>query len=39
MLEAAATAITLIESKALIPRGEQAALFQGSPQNSEKIVR
>jgi hypothetical protein len=27
MLEAAATAITLIESKALIPRGEQAALF------------
>lgn len=31
MLEAAATAITLIESKALNPRGEQAVLFQMEP--------
>ncbi len=32
MLEAAAAAIALIESKTLIPRGEQAVLFQAEPQ-------
>jgi hypothetical protein len=32
MLEAAATAIDLIESKVLSPRGEQAALFLPEPQ-------
>ena len=32
MLEAAATAIDLIESKVLSPRGEQAALFRSEPQ-------
>lgn len=32
MLEAAATAIDLIESKVLSPRGEQAALFLAEPQ-------
>ena len=32
MLEAAATAIDLIESKMLSPRGEQAALFLAEPQ-------
>ncbi|MDM7457052.1 MAG: TniQ family protein [Tepidimonas sp.] len=32
MLEAAATAIALIESKALVPRGEQATLFLTEPQ-------
>jgi hypothetical protein len=33
MLEAAATAIALIESKALLSRGEQAALFLTEPQS------
>jgi hypothetical protein len=32
MQEAAATAIALIESRALLPRGEQAALFRTEPQ-------
>lgn len=32
MLEAAATAVALIESRALLPRGEQAALFLTEPQ-------
>jgi hypothetical protein len=32
MLEAAATAIALIESRALLPRGEHAALFLAEPQ-------